>query len=130
MPLRDHGNGLISKDLKRLKKLNSLVKDLDVYFIAHKNRIKEFGQLSCIKVQSKNKEGIRFWLCKERIKITSPKTSESNGCRLWFLVLFNNRQTVYIRLLLYRAKEEPKYPKQVCMRLCKERLKEIGVGIV
>ncbi len=43
MVFKDYGNNLISKDLRRLKKLGSLSDDLDLYFLVHKNRLKDIG---------------------------------------------------------------------------------------
>lgn len=38
-----HDNDLIADDLKRLRKLQDLPDDLNLYFIKHKNELLEYG---------------------------------------------------------------------------------------
>lgn len=129
MVVKDYGYDLISLDLKRLKRLKSLEKDLDVYFLAHKNSFYEHNLLSCKIADGRTTDGSIYWVCKERIVVTKPKTGASDGCRLWFVLLFKNPATVYyIRVLLYSAKEEVKYPKSLCYKKIKEILSSVVGG--
>ena len=85
------------------------------------------GNLSCRVYAGKNAYGDVFWMCKDRIKVTQPKTSESDGCRLWFMILFKGEKAHYFRILLYEAQEEKNYPKSICLKVIKERLDLIGL---
>lgn len=126
MVVKDYGYGLISSDLKRLKRFKSLEKDLDMYFLAHRNSFYEHKILSCKIADGRTTDGSVYWVCKERIVVTKPKTGASDGCRLWFVLLFKNPATIYyIRVLLYSAKEEGKYPKSICYKKILETLSYI-----
>lgn len=126
MEIKDYGNSLISSDLKRLKKLRSLEKDLETYFIAHKNTLLENGLLSCKVADGKTPDGLIYWVCKERVIVTNPKTGASDGCRLWFLIIFESPiKAHYVKTLLYSAKEEKKYPKDKCYQIIKKALESI-----
>lgn len=117
MEIKDFGNDLIHSDLKRLKKLKSLEKDLEKYFNAHADQLKSFGRLSC---EIAFHEGYR--VCKQRIAVAYPRLSPSEGCRLWFVI---TKSGDYIRCLLYSAKEEKKYTKSKCFRIIRERLEDL-----
>lgn len=129
MEIKDYGNNLIEPDIKGLKKYKSLEKDLEVYRKYHENQIGEQHNLSCMKFTGKTTYGDIFWVGKQRIKITKPKTSESNGCRLWFIVLFLPKEILYIRILLYEVKDEKKYTKSVCLNTIKEKLHLLGISL-
>lgn len=120
MEVKDFGNDLIRSDLKRLKKLKSLEKDLEKYFNAHANQLRSFGRLSC---EIAFHEGYR--VCKQRIAVASPRHSPSEGCRLWFVITKNGD---YIRCLLYSAKEEKNYKKSRCFRIVHEKLESLIVN--
>lgn len=128
MIIENYGNDLINQDIKRLKKYKSLEKDLEVYFNYHSNLIEEQKNLSCIVDSGKTLQGDTYWICKDRIKITNPKTANSDGCRLWFMVLFKLNVTIYIRILVYQAREKNKYPTTICRKIANERLASIGVS--
>jgi hypothetical protein len=128
MTIKNYGNDLINQDIKRLKKYKSLEKDLGVYFNYHTNLIDEQRNLPCIVNSGKTLQGDVYWVCKDRIKITKPKTSNRDGCRLWFMVLFKPNVTIYIRILLYQAREENQYPTSICRKIVNERLESIGVS--
>ena len=112
------GNELIASDLKRLKKINSLEKDLDTYFIAHQNTLSQFGHLSCEIAPCKD-----YIICKDRIATANPFRPPSKGGRLWFVI---TKSGYYIRCLLYLADEEDTYKKSVCFKLVTERLNSIS----
>jgi hypothetical protein len=128
MEIRDYGNDLIAQDIKKLKKYKSLKKDLEVYKEYHINQILEENNLSCKKYSGKTTRGDVFWVGKQRIKITNPKTTESNGCRLWFMILFLPKETLYLRMLLYEVKDEKNYPKSICLKTIEERLRLLGIS--
>jgi len=117
MKIKDFGNSLIDSDIGRLKKLKSLEKDLDNYFITHVNQLNGSGRLSCQIASGKD-----YIVCKQRIAISKPKFPPSKGGRLWFVI---TRNGYYIRCLLYMAKEEKNYKKSICFRIVKERLETI-----
>lgn len=117
MEVKNFGNDLIRSDLKRLKKLKSLEKDLEKYFNAHTDQLRRFGRLSCEIAFHKG-----YRVCKQRIAVARPKLSPSKGCRLWFVITKSGR---YIRCLLYSAKEEKKYTKSKCFRIIHERLERL-----
>ncbi len=125
MKINDYGNQIISSSLKRLKRLKSLEDDLNVYFKAHKNELQENGLLSC-KIADGEGKNLRYWVCKERIIITNPKTGSKDGCRLWFILIFLDPNTVfYVRTVLYSVKEEKAYPKSKCYEIVKETIEKI-----
>lgn len=117
MPINNYGNDLIKPDIKRLKRLRSLKKDLDTYFVAHVNQLNSFGRLSCQIAAGKN-----YVVCKERIAISSPKISPSKGCRLWFVVTSSG---YYIRCLVYAAVEEKIYKKSLSFQIVRDKLSAI-----
>lgn len=117
MEINDFGNGLIDKDLKRLKKHISLEEDLQNYYTAHVNRLRSFGALSCQIAATKD-----YIVCKERVAVSSSGLSPSKGCRLWFVI---TKTGYYIRCLLYLASEEKHYKKSICFKTVRERLETI-----
>lgn len=129
MEVRSYGNDLIDQDIKNLKKYKSLEKDLDIYEEYHTNQIQQDNNLSCRKYSGKTTKGDVFWVGKQRIKITNPRTTESNGCRLWFMILFLPKEILYLRVLLYEVKDEKNYPKSICLKTIEERLEILGVSL-
>ena len=87
----------------------------------HKNQIKTLGYSPCMIAHTPD-----YIVCKDRVATANPRLSTSKGCRLWFvLIKKGNEQFHYIRCLLYLAKEENHFPKSICFRTVKERLKTI-----
>jgi hypothetical protein len=108
---------LIDSDIHRLRKLTSLVDDLDVRATADSNAFNEFGDLSgCLQRIG------QYTVHKIRLTITNPKLQGKKGCRLWILV--HKEKGVYIQCLLYSVGEEPTYPSGVCYEIINRRLQE------
>jgi hypothetical protein len=118
MELNDTGYELIEGDIKRLKKLTSLSTDLENYFKIHNDSWVKYGTVTGIKASGKN-----YIVVKERIGIKSPKMSPSEGCRLW--VVINTSNGNYYRCLLYSAKEEETYKKNVCFKIINDKIRSL-----
>lgn len=115
MELVDKGLELIDCDLRRLKKLNSLLSDLNNTFKIHNDCWKRQNIIPGVIASGPN-----YYVVKERVAIKSNCLSPSKGCRLWIVI--NRLNGDYYRCLLYLASEEKNYPKGTCLNIVNRQI--------
>ena len=119
-PLIHHGNGFIQDDLRRLRKYVSLLQDLnDVFTIVNNAWVREGALID--KPRLIYQEGEIICL-KRRGRVSCFDLTPSEGIRVIYAVI---EKKTFVPLLVFSAKEEPKYPLQVCKRVIKERIKNL-----
>jgi hypothetical protein len=116
--------GLITQDLRRLKKWRSLEDDVKNHYKMWAGRLSDeilrsvFNYPLCEHITKKVSGGEEINFYKMRVGISNPRISSSGGCRLVFGILLRSKK--FIPVLLYAACEEGKfYPingKKICLK--------------
>lgn len=121
--LINFGYAVIQEDLKRLKKIESLTKDLDTAFNITNEAWIEHGV--CIDANRHIYSDGEIHCYKKRIPITSTNTSPAHGLRLIYALV---KKIHFVPLLLFSAKEEGFYTLKTNKNIIKNRIKEHKVS--
>lgn len=111
--LEYNGNDLIKSDLRRLKHWKSLEDDIFNHYRMFLGKITDdllksvFCLPLCDHITTKEVDGVKIYFHKMRVKISSPKTSYSDGGRLVFGIIVEEKK--FLPLFCYGAFEEKKF---------------------
>lgn len=104
----------VKRDIKRLKKIHSLEKDLENHYKIFRGKVTErimseyqvpLAQALLYKIELR--DGIKVFFYKDRCAITEPKMSPSEGLRIVFALYFRNGTPFkYVPFIAFLAKEE------------------------
>ncbi len=104
----------VKRDIKRLKKLHSLEKDLENHYKIFRGKINErinseyqvpLAQAFLYKVELP--DNVKVFFYKDRCAVTNPRMSPSEGLRIIFGMYIKDKKPLkYVPFIVFTAKEE------------------------
>lgn len=106
----------VKRDIKRLKKIRSIEKDLESHYKIFRGKVRERIEseykvplVQAFLYKTELEDGIEIFFYKDRCAITNPKMSPSQGLRIVFALYVKNQKPLkYVPFIIFLASEEGK----------------------